>query len=331
MSQSGFSATEKWTECVQLASVIFDFHLVAQTPLSLPEFKGSALRGGFGTVFKKVCCAFKNRLYCLDCSLNETCTYAYVFETPNTAKMEPGLTAQNLPHPFIIRPPLTPVLMLQPGDAFHFSLVLIGKGIDFFPFFVYAFEELGKTGLGKGQGRYILDSISGEEGQQVYSRSSRTLMRNFTVYNIADQAVQIKPSSHRLNLEFLTPTRITQKNDLTKNLSFELLMRNILRRGSLLARLHSDKEWELDYNTVFEKSRQIKVKYDGLRWYDWERYSRRQRQRMNLRGFTGGIAFEGELAPFLPFILLGSRINIGKNTSFGMGWYRILSDEPSLN
>ena len=39
----------------------FQFLLQATDRLYLPEYKGSALRGGFGHAFKKVVCALKEK------------------------------------------------------------------------------------------------------------------------------------------------------------------------------------------------------------------------------------------------------------------------------
>ena len=58
-------------------------------------------------------------------------------------------------------------------------------------------------------------------------------------------------------------------------------------------------------------------------WIDWERYSNRQETKMKLGGFIGSITFEGDLEPFLPFLLLGEYIHVGKGTSFGLWEYEI--------
>jgi len=44
---------------------------------------------------------------------------------------------------------------------------------------------------------------------------------------------------------------------------------------------------------------------------------------MKMGGFIGSITFEGDLEPFLPFLLLGEYVHVGKGTSFGLGKYEI--------
>ena len=45
---------------------------------------------------------------------------------------------------------------------------------------------------------------------------------------------------------------------------------------------------------------------------------------MMLGGFIGTISFKGDFKEFVPFILLGEYIHVGKGTSFGLGKYEIL-------
>jgi len=39
--------------------------------------------------------------------------------------------------------------------------------------------------------------------------------------------------------------------------------------------------------------------------------------------FVGSITFEGDFEEFLPFLMLGEYIHVGKGTSFGLGKYEI--------
>ncbi len=44
---------------------------------------------------------------------------------------------------------------------------------------------------------------------------------------------------------------------------------------------------------------------------------------MKLGGIIGTVTYTGQFTPFLPFILLGEFVHIGKNTTFGLGRYQI--------
>jgi len=111
---------------------------------------------------------------------------------------------------------------------------------------------------------------------------------------------------------------------LTKEIDFEILLKNILRRLSWLAEIHCDNKWELDYKALLGKAREkVKVIHSGLQWQDWERYSQRQQTRIKMGGFVNKMTFAGELAEFLPFIKLGEYLHVGKGTVYGLGKYRI--------
>ncbi len=102
--------------------------------LHLPPYKGSTFRGGFGHAFKKVVCVTRSR-DCGSCLLRERCVYSYVFETPpppDTIKMRKYPYAS---HPFVLTPPLEDRTEYEKGEPLSFDLTLIGKGIDFLPYF----------------------------------------------------------------------------------------------------------------------------------------------------------------------------------------------------
>jgi hypothetical protein len=310
---------------LHLPFAVFKFHLIAKDRLYLPAYKGSALRGGFGAAFKKVCCVNAGKKYCNDCQLNTNCAYAYVFETPQTSAYRANITATNLPHPFVILPPLSRKETLEPAESLTFGLTLIGRGIDFLPYFVYAFDELGRMGLGRERGKFQLEQVVNDEDQEIYHINHGMLSSEFKTRDFGDLVSATKSDGHqKIMLHFLTPTRITDKNQLTRDLQFNLLIRNLLRRGSLLAQIHSQDlgRWQLDYGAVLEYARvHIALVKSQLIWYDWERYSNRQQRRMFFGGFIGQVTYQGDLVPFLPILLLGHHIHVGKYTTFGMGYY----------
>jgi hypothetical protein len=58
------------------------------------------------------------------------------------------------------------------------------------------------------------------------------------------------------------------------------------------------------------------------RWLD---RSRRTRQgfAQDLSGFVGEVTYRRDLTPFLPLLLLGECLHVGKNAAFGNGWYEM--------
>lgn len=131
----------------------FKFEISPKEKLFLPEYKGSTFRGGFGHAFKKVVCIKQDKI-CESCLLKEKCVYSYVFETPPPADTKIMKKYPHAPHPFIIEPPLEKRLEYNKGERLAFGLTLVGKSIDYLPYFIYALDELGRIGLGKANSEF---------------------------------------------------------------------------------------------------------------------------------------------------------------------------------
>lgn len=309
--------------------------LKAVDALRLPSYKGSTFRGGFGNAFKRVVCVVKNKP-CSMCNLRQRCIYSYVFETPPPEETDCLRKYTNIPHPFIIEPPEDGRCDFEPGDTLTFNLILIGRAVEYLPYFIYTFEELGRIGIGKGRGRYELQDVRCE-GQEIYNSIDRQLRSEleFGVMSI-EEALKTKNSilnSHNfstITLSFLTPARIVVNGDLVVDLEFHHLIRNLLRRISNLSYFHCGKKLDIDFKRLIEKAEKVAAVYRDLRWHDWERYSARQDTKMKFGGFIGVIGFSGALEPFIPFLTLGEVIHIGKGTSFGLGRYRLTTNSNPL-
>ena len=119
----------------------FEFKIVAQDKLYLPEYKGSTLRGGFGQTLKRIVCITRDK-ECKNCLLKEKCAYSYIFETPppkDTTRLRKYPFA---PHPFVIEPLLEMKREYESNDEIAFNLVLIGEAISYLPYFVFVFVVL---------------------------------------------------------------------------------------------------------------------------------------------------------------------------------------------
>lgn len=261
--------------------------------------------------------------------MKEKCVYSYVFETPPPSGTKIMRKYKSAPHPFVIEPPPERRRGYKPGDEINFGLILIGKAIDYLPYFIYTFTELGRIGIGKGKAGFELKNVSCE-GKTIYDSKSKTL-KPFTpsVLSLAFNDLDSKTFNFKLlTLNFLTPTRILYNGHLALDLEFHIFMRNLLRRISLLYYFHchgDTSEW--NFKGIIEKAKEVAVKNKNLRWYDWERYSARQDTRMKMGGFVGEITFEGNIEPFMQLIRSGEILHVGKGTGFGLGEYAIMNIE----
>jgi hypothetical protein len=127
-----------------------------------------------------------------------------------------------------------------------------------------------------------------------------------------------------LKLSFLTPTRIRMDGAAQLTLPFEVLVRSLLRRISMLCSVHGRSDFQMDFRGLIDRAASVAIVRSDLQWADFERYSNRQGRKMNLGGFVGEIEYEGSgLAEFLPLIAAGEFMHVGSNTTFGLGLYKI--------
>ena len=319
----------------------YHFTLEAVERLGLPRYKGSTLRGGFGAVFKRTVCFQKRVKSCADCLLKANCPYAYIFETSPPQDAEVLRTYSHVPLPFVIEPPLDTRTVYEPGETLDFGLVLVGRAINYLPYFIVVFRELGRVGLGRGRGKYTLREVAAVQPldgaeETIYSAADEIVCdRDLSVgweevearsseFGRETSNVKRETSQFRLTVNFLTPTRMKHKGEYVRRPEFHVLIRNILRRVSSLSYFHCGERWETDYRGIIEAAQAVRLAGVWTEWVDWERYSRRQQQRMNLGGLVGQAAYEGELRPFLPLLILGQLVHVGKACVFGNGWYEIV-------
>jgi hypothetical protein len=159
------------------------FTLRAVETVELPPFAGSTFRGAFGGEFRRLACL----PHCHDaaaCEIAVHCAYARVFEAKPSKQGYTPVGDGGLPRPFLIHPPEGGRLTIEPGKPFTFYLALIGWAADYVPYFILAWRELGLRGIGRGRGRFRLETVEscGEinpvaAGVLVYS-SEDELVRN---------------------------------------------------------------------------------------------------------------------------------------------------------
>jgi hypothetical protein len=294
----------------------FCLDMEAMDRLRLPPYKGSTFRGAFGNTFKRLVCV-KRDLECATCLIRPQCVYYYVFETPYQGEPARGYTFA--PHPFVIEPPEETREVYEPGEKLKVGLVLIGKALDYLAYFIYAFEEMGQRGLGQGRGKATLKQVWA--GQRlIYNAGEGRLDAQ---YPVCEGPPAFPAPEDRLCLRLQTPTRLKEGGRFTDRLDFPLLVRSLLRRSSDLVRFHCGAELGLDYRAWIERAAQVQTVESRLRWQDWERYSHRQGQKMQMGGVVGEVRYAGELGPFLPLLWLGADVHVGKGTGFGLGRYEI--------
>jgi hypothetical protein len=305
----------------------YQFTCCFQSDATLPPYKGSTLRGVFGHALKRVVCALKKQ-DCASCLLAGRCIYPTVFEIP--AKVEEISGRKRIaqpPHPYVIEPPADDKTRYLKGDPLDFSLLLFGAACDNLPYFIYAFEQIGGVGIGRGAGRgggrFSLHGVR-SEGGVVYDGSDRKIRkpdtREITAESLTPQTVA---KASDVELELVTPLRAKYQNGFQADLPFDVLTRTMLRRISSLFQYHGGGEPKLDYRGLVARAKGVAIKESHIGWYDWRRYSNRQEQAMMMGGMIGKIIYENVPGEYLPLLRFCELAHLGKATSFGLGKIRV--------
>ena len=295
--------------------------LVPLAPLHLPRFPGVTLRGAFGWALRRTVCVTRLPV-CSRCHLYGSCAYAYIFETPIAKTLKGAPAVPYAPHPFVLEPP--PPGTLQIGEPFSFGLRLLGRAVNLFPHVIQAFETLARGGLGSQRVRLKLLEVNNghrvlyAQRQYLAPPAPRTL-GDWVRTRLRD----LQPLPSVLKLNFLSPVRIVHRGALQRIPTFEAIVAALHRRLSLLNQVHGDGTPLAVPPNLATLAGQVQARVVALKPVEVRRYSRRQQRRHELHGFQGVLELEGPLEPFLPLLLAGERVYLGKSTSFGMGRYQV--------
>ncbi len=77
----------------------------------------------------------------------------------------------------------------------------------------------------------------------------------------------------------------------------------------------------MDFRGLGERAEKIQTVSSQMEWIDRSRTSSRTGQRHELSGFVGEATHEGDLTEFLPWLMLGTLVHVGKHAAWGNGWY----------
>ena len=289
----------------------------AEGPLQLPPYAGSMLRGAYGHALLAL-----SPLPHTDgkpCALHASCPYCQLFAAPPL----PAHSLQkfsHMPQPYVIEPPTGGAQQLQAGQSFGFGLVLIGKALGLLPTVLQAWQRALRTGLGPQHTPCTLVDIYDENGTQ------RLLNKREQLSNLSTTLPPAPALGTQATLHFCTPLRLQVQGKPVRagQLTARDLLIALARRHQLLCDVHLGAAApQYDFKTLVEQVQAVALQAQDLHWFDWGRYSQRQKQEMQLGGLLGAVTLHGDLAPFAELLHFGQWLHVGKNASFGLGGYRL--------
>lgn len=306
------------------------FELLAADSIVLPgDNKGNALRGAFGTVFKSLCCGLVCRK-CSECALHTGCAYAAIFEPSPPPGSERLSGNQDIPRPFVFRPPGDSKSRYAAGEKLSFDLLLFGAAVQYLAYFVVAFRELAERGFGTGRGRCQLHAIAAQESTgaswtSVYSDTDQCVRPPASYLSANDLLSPAAGGVKEVTIEFLTPTELKYEGRAVRVPEFHHLIKRLRDRINAIGWFYGGAALDLDFAEFGRRAETVQCVAEETVWVDRERYSTRTHRRHSIGGFAGRVRYEGELAEFLPFLRLGEWTHVGKHAVWGNGQYRIIS------
>jgi hypothetical protein len=307
----------------------FRFHLEPKAPLHMPAYnKGNVIRGGFGSTFRRIVC----HANCREpdtCDLRNVCPYTAVFHPFVPEDSEKISKNRDIPRPFIIKPPLETKETYFPGERLSFDVVLVGKVRDYLPYFIVAFKELSQGGLGRHRTQLELCAVGhiGSDGIEapVYTKENNLVRPPANAISWADlSSPNGADNITGVTLRFLTPTMLKADGVQARQPVFGSVAKRLRDRINALSYFYCGQGLDIGFRAFGDQAEKIKTVADSTRWVESSRYSRRREVTHDLSGFVGEVSFEGDLAPFVPYLKLGEYVHVGKNAVFGNGWYRII-------
>lgn len=278
----------------------------------MPYFKNSALRGGMGKMLMEFSCLGDGK--CDNCIHFDNCMVDKVMYSK--LKYKPDFIANETSVGYILEC-FDKKVDYEKGELLKFNLILFGDTIEYISHFIYAFDILGKRGIGKYYSKYKLEKVLNENGRDIFI-NGEIVKNNILIKTVKDYIIERK--EQLLNVpsvivNFISPFRYKYKGHYKSKIDIDDLNIALNRRINILNAYEGIKdEINIECNNCSFTS-------ENLNWSENQRYSSRQDTKMKLGGVEGNISLNISNDYFLELLIAGELVHIGKNSSFGLGKY----------
>ena len=190
-------------------------------------------------------------------------------------------------------------------------------------YFVLAFHQLAREGIGAGRGRIHLIRVCSLDAARrvgicIY-RSGQFLTKDPSDWiELSLEPWELK--EHKpVVLRFVTPTELKCDGGILQDAPFGVVLARTRDRIATLSELYGGGRLDLDFSGLAERAAHVKTVSSSLSWESYQRRSSRTRQTHPLSGFVGEVTYEGEMGEFLPFLKAAYWTGIGRQTVWGKG------------
>jgi hypothetical protein len=331
------TSTQTQVTSIPLTAHPLRFTVVAETPITFHDFKGSALRGALAGALR--------RSYCPEWRAAETdplhqalCPVCQLLSMEATPE-EGG----DLRRPYALRPPEQAQSHFAPGERFTFGLTLFGDTLAYLPYLVLAVRAMGEEGVGAqngagARGRFAVERIdavnplTGEEktmlapGASTVHTATAPVTHAQVLASAARLAQQVRAQENLLGIEFLTPLRLIQGEATVKTPAFFPLAKQVVLRVLDLCAQHGGGRPDVVLKRdLYPAADVVTLLADQTSWWDVAGYSGRLGRAQQLGGLVGKACYQAaSWDALLPWLVWGEVVQVGKNVVKGCGVYQLL-------
>ncbi|HHH47746.1 MAG TPA: CRISPR system precrRNA processing endoribonuclease RAMP protein Cas6 [Gammaproteobacteria bacterium] len=291
----------------------------------LARYPGSAIRGLLGHGLRKTLCVTRQST-CNNCPLLTNCGYARFFESPAIGKNSSGRYSA-MPHPWVLDLTHPTPRRVEAGDQLQFGITLLGEAANNLPWIVLALDHAGTLGFGGDRATFRLTRIEQESlpGNGRWQEIDRHALPRFDIDN--DSLAPAPPAPDHVTISLQTPLRLKHHGKLVKAADFgmAIFLRALRLRLRELGRLYASPAESATLPEIPDDTEAALIDR-RVTWQDWTRWSNRQKTHMQLGGLIGEIDVDLSLLEgWWPPLWQGQWLHMGKQTSMGLGQYRLLT------
>ncbi|MDR1699720.1 MAG: CRISPR system precrRNA processing endoribonuclease RAMP protein Cas6 [Lachnoclostridium sp.] len=281
----------------------------------LPEYLGSTIRGILGHCIHDFFCHYKDKK-CFICEERETCLYTKSFS--NTGSKEGAVNSYAI---YIYGHGKG---KWEKGDHCIFDINLFGTGTEYAGVYLDALIAAEQKGWGARRLSFRLLQIVDPYSEKLIYTGGMSLTRNLNPMALSIKGRKAKT----VCLIFDTPLRIVSSGELFRKLPFDMLIRFLTRRITLLTNKYTDACLEWDIEEMIARAAAVKTVEESWREVHFTRYSiNSQGKKLELASKIGWILYEGDISEFVPVLEAGKYLHIGKGTTIGFGNYEVYYDK----
>ncbi|WP_298272908.1 CRISPR system precrRNA processing endoribonuclease RAMP protein Cas6 [Geobacter sp.] len=266
-------------------------------------------RETFQEVFRSVAECRKGG--CEGCGEKE-CPYRAIFSQALSSDPAAVRRHQKPPLPFAFRFPVLPAAPNK-GERFDVGLTLVGSAVMHGNLFLKALENWFEgNGAGSPIARIERVESEGYFGERFpWSYDGEAVPLLLSASGLSDTGM----IGDRIALTLVTPLKIMAQGRPLRFFSFPRFFRSLMRRVTSLAAIYGEGDVEGDFRWLSSECEEVSLSGVGMKWVDWR------------GGTIGGVVGEAQVSgvreEFLPFLLLGQYLNLGKGASFGLGQFSV--------